>query len=400
MSKNTVVLAYSGGLDTSVAIQWLQENYGLEVVTVTVNAGQDDDFPKIKETALKSGAKEAYIIEAQIEFVNEFILPALKANALYERHYPLISSLTRPLIAKHVVEVAEKIGSSYVAHGCTGKGNDQVRFEISFAALNPGLKIIAPLRESKMSREEAIEYAEEKNIPIEVSKKSPYSIDENIWGRAIECGVLEDAWREPPEEIYKLTKNPTSLDTEPEYVEITFKDGKPVELNNKKIELIELIRKIGEIAGSHGFGRIDMIENRFVGIKSREIYEAPSALSLIIAHQDLEKLTMEKDLYHFKEMVESRFAELIYNGYWHSPLREALDSFINKSQENTTGTVRLKFFKGNCSVVGRKSEKSLYDLSLASYEKGKDSFSHDSAKGFIDIIKLPIALWAKKKKKV
>ncbi len=397
MGKDKVVLAYSGGLDTSVAIKWLEEKYNLDVIAVTVDVGQIEELDKIRERGLKIGAKDFYLIDAKEEFAQDFILKALKANALYEGKYPLVSSLSRPLIAKHLVKVAEKVKASFVAHGCTGKGNDQVRFEVSIVALNPELKIIAPIREWKMSRQEAIEYAQKHDIPVEVTKKSPYSVDENLWGRTIECGILEDPWLEPPEEAFKLTVAPEQASEKPKYLEIAFEKGKPVALNGKNLPLIKIINQVNKIAGESGFGRVDMIENRLVGIKSREVYEVPGALSLITAHCDLEDLTLERELLHFKSRMEIKYAELIYYGLWYSPLKEALDAFFEKTQESVSGTVKLKYYKGSCQVVGRKSEKALYDYSLATYEKREDLFSHDSAKGFIELFGLPIKTWAKKK---
>lgn len=408
--KDKVVLAYSGGLDTSVAIKWLQEKYDLEVIALAVDVGQaqpslagsskqSDSLETIRQKALKTGAVESIVIDAREEFATDFILPALKANALYEGKYPLVSALSRPLIAKHLVETAESKGASYIAHGCTGKGNDQVRFEVSAAALNPSLKVIAPIREWKMSREEALDYAVKHGVPVEVTKQSPYSIDENLWGRTAECGVLEDPWLEPPDEVYQRTVGVNESPDEFEYLEIGFEAGAPKILNGCPLSLVELVQTVDEVAGHHGFGRVDMIENRLVGIKSREIYEVGGALALITAHRDLEDLTLERDLLHYKAGIEQKYAELVYYGLWYSPLKQALDAFIERTQENVSGTVRLKLHKGNCWVAGRQSDRALYDYKLATYEKAADEFGHDSAKGFVELWGLPTKVWAKKQKK-
>lgn len=392
-----VVLAYSGGLDTLVCIKWLQEKYNAEVITLAADVGEGKDMEFIKQKALKIGAIKSYVVDAKKDFVENFIWPALKANALYEKKYPLTASLSRPLIAKMLVYVAEKEGADAVAHGCTGKGNDQVRLDVSLTALNPKLKIIAPVREWPMSREEEIEYAKQHNIPVPVGKENPFSIDENLWGRSIECGVLEDPWNEPPEEAFAMTVSPRKAPDIPEYIEITFEKGIPVALNGKDLNGAALIAELNKIAGKHGVGRIDHIENRLVGIKSREIYECPGAVVLITAHQDLESLTLTGETLHFKMGIEHRYAELIYNGLWYSQLKEAIDAFINSTQENVTGSVRLKLFKGTCSVVGRKSEYSLYDYGLATYDKN-DSFDHKSAEGFIKLWGLPTKVYATVKK--
>jgi len=398
VGKEKIVLAYSGGLDTSIAIKWLQEEYKCDVVALAVDVGQGGDLKAVKDKALKIGAIESYVVDARDEFVNEYALPALKANALYEGKYPLVSALSRPLIAKLQVELAESEGAKYVAHGCTGKGNDQVRFEVSIGALNPELKIVAPLREWTLSREEAMIYAKKNNIPVPTSKERPYSIDENLWGRAIECGILEDPWNEPPDDIYELTSDIDKTPAEPTYMEIEFAKGIPVSINGEKKGMVSIIDEVGKVAGMNGWGRLDMIENRLVGIKSREVYEAPAALALIEAHRSLEDLTLERDLLHYKALIEQKYADLVYFGLWFSPLKKALDAFIEETQKSVTGTVRLKLNKGTCQVVGRKSEESLYDYSLATYETG-DQFSHQSAKGFIDLWGLPVKVWAKKHKK-
>lgn len=387
--NDKILLAYSGGLDTSVAIHWLKENYGCDVVTVTVDVGQSDDLKDAMRRAKAIGASRAWLVDAKKEFVEEYVLPALKANALYEGNYPLGTAIARPLIVKKLVEMANRLGANTIAHGCTGKGNDQVRFEVSIMALAPEKAILAPTRDWKMSREEEIEYAKHHGIPIPVSVEKPYSIDESIWGRAIECGVLEDPWAEPPEDIFEWTKGIHEAPDTPEYVEIGFVQGKPVSLNGTEMTLLDLITKLNELAGKHGVGRIDHIENRLVGIKSREVYEAPAATVLIKAHQDLESLVMTKDLMHYKRVVEQHYADLVYNGLWFSPLKEALDAFIDKTQEHVTGTVKVKLFKGSAVVVGRTSPYSLYSPSLSTYAKG-DEFDHSAAKGFIYVWGLPL----------
>ncbi len=384
-----ILLAYSGGLDTSVAIHWLKEQYGCEVVAVTVDVGQSDDLKDAMRRARAIGASRAWMVDAKKEFVEHYVLPALKANALYEGNYPLGTAVARPVIVAKLVEMARRLGADTIAHGCTGKGNDQVRFEVSIMALAPDIGILAPTRDWNMSREEEIEYAKRNGIPIPVTVEAPYSIDESIWGRAIECGVLEDAWIEPPEDIFGWTKGAAQSPDTPEYLEIGFLEGKPVSLNGREMDLLDLISKLNEVAGNHGVGRIDHIENRLVGIKSREVYEAPAAVVLIKAHQDLESLVMTKDLLHYKKIMEQHYADLVYNGLWFSPLKEALDAFVEKSQQNVTGTVRLKLFKGSAVVVGRSSPYSMYTTSLSTYEKG-DAFDHSAAKGFIYVWGLPL----------
>ncbi|OGS42625.1 MAG: argininosuccinate synthase [Euryarchaeota archaeon RBG_16_62_10] len=387
--KDKILLAYSGGLDTSVAIHWLKEKYGCDVVAVTIDVGQSDDLKDAMRRAKAIGASRSWVIDAKKEFVEEYVLPALKANALYEGNYPLGTAIARPLMVKKLVNMAKKLECGAIAHGCTGKGNDQVRFEVSIMALAPEMNIIAPTRDWKMSREEEISYANEHGIPVPVSVEAPYSIDESIWSRAIECGVLEDAWIEPPEDIFEWTKGSGKSPDHAEYIEIGFYHGKPVSLNGAQMPLLDLIYKLNEIAGNHGVGRIDHIENRLVGIKSREVYEAPAATVLIKAHQDLESLVMTKDLLHYKKVVEQHYADLVYNGLWFSPLKEALDVFIEKTQELVTGTVKLKLFKGSAVVVGRESTFSLYNTSLSTYDKG-DAFDHSAAKGFIYVWGLPL----------
>ncbi|MCA1038818.1 argininosuccinate synthase [Bacillus infantis] len=387
MSNQKVVLAYSGGLDTSVAIKWLGDQ-GYSVVACCLDVGEGKDLKFIQEKALKVGAVQSYVLDVKEEFANEYALAALQAHALYEGKYPLVSALSRPLIAKKLVEVAEKEGAVAVAHGCTGKGNDQVRFEVSIQALNPDLKVLAPVREWKWSREEEIQYAKDNNIPIPINLDSPFSIDQNLWGRSNECGILEDPWAAPPEEAYDLT---TSLDytpDTPDIVEIEFSKGVPVSLNGKAYPLSELILELNLMAGKHGVGRIDHVENRLVGIKSREVYECPGAMTLIKAHKELEDLTLVKELAHFKPVIEKKLTELIYEGLWFSPLKKALTAFLEETQKHVTGTVRVKLFKGHSIVEGRKSPYSLYDEKLATYTS-EDEFDHNAAVGFIQLWGLP-----------
>lgn len=383
-----VVLAYSGGLDTSVAIKWLK-NKGYDVIAYMADVGQGSDYGTYKTRALKTGAIKVIIDDLKQEFVNDFVFKALKANAIYESGYLLATALSRPVIAKGLAETAEKEKAEYVAHGCTGKGNDQVRFEVTVKALNPKLKIIAPVREWELkTRSEEIEYAKDNNIPIDTTKKKPYSIDVNLWGISIESGKLEDPYYEPDEDIYYLTKGVNEAAAKPAYLEVEFKKGIPVKLNGKAMTGVNLIAKIAKIAGDAGVGRSDMIENRLVGIKSREIYEAPAGWVLYNAHKALESLVFDRELAHFKDMVSLKYSELVYYGLWYSPLREAIDKFIDNTQKYVDGTVRLKLHKGNCSVVGRKSPHSLYKKELATYEEG-DKFDQSLAKGFIELWGLP-----------
>lgn len=386
--QKKVLLAYSGGLDTSVAIHWLKEKYGCEVIAVTVDVGQSDDLKDAMRRAKAIGASRAWIIDAKKEFAKDYILPAIKANALYEGNYPLGTALARPLMAEKLVEMARRFGADTIAHGCTGKGNDQVRFEVSIMALAPDISILAPTRDWNMTREEEIAYAKKNSVPIPVTTEKPYSIDESIWSRAIECGILEDAWVEPPEDIFEWTAGYESAAVTPEYVEIGFLEGVPVSLNGVSVEPMDMIETLNDIAGRHGVGRIDHIENRLVGIKSREIYEAPAAVVLTKAHQDLESLVMPKDMLHYKRGMEQHYANTIYDGLWFSPLRRAMAAFIDKTQENVTGTVRVRLFKGSAVVVGRESPYSLYDTALSTYDKG-DLFDHSAAKGFIYVWGLP-----------
>jgi argininosuccinate synthase len=390
MSKPKVVLAYSGGLDTSVAIKWLQEK-GYDVVACCLDVGEGKDLEFIKEKALKVGAVQSYIIDAKKEFAEEYALIALQAHTLYEGKYPLVSALSRPLIAKKLVEIAEKTGAVAVAHGCTGKGNDQVRFEVSIKALNPELEVLAPVREWKWSREEEIEYAKQHDIPIPIDLDSPYSIDQNLWGRSNECGVLEDPWAAPPEDAYELTSSIENAPDEADIIEIEFEQGVPVAVNGQRMQLDELILKLNALAGKHGVGRIDHVENRLVGIKSREVYECPAAMTLIKAHKELEDLTQVKEVAHFKPLIEQKLAELIYNGLWFSPLKSALEAFLKETQKYVTGTVRVKLYKGHAIVEGRKSPYSLYDEKLATYTQ-EDSFDHEAAVGFIKLFGLPTAV--------
>ncbi|MFP5112186.1 argininosuccinate synthase [Bacillaceae bacterium C204] len=388
MTKEKIVLAYSGGLDTSVSVKWIQEKYGYDVIALGLDVGEGKDLEAIKNKALNVGAIKAYMIDAKELLAKEYILPALKANCLYEGKYPLSSALSRPLISKLLVEVAEKEGAAAVAHGCTGKGNDQVRFEVSIQALNPSLKVVAPVREWGMTRDEEIEYAEENGIPIPVDLDNPFSIDANIWGRACEAGVLENPWAEAPEAAFDWT-NPIELTPDTaEYVEIEFEQGVPVALNGEKLPLVQLIETLNALGGKHGVGRIDHIENRLVGIKSREVYENPAALILINAHKELEFLTLTREVSQFKTQVEQQMAKIIYEGLWYSPIKPALDAFINETQKTVTGTIRVKLHKGNHTVVGRKSPYSLYNEELATYSKG-DAFDHNAAVGFIKIWGLP-----------
>ena len=391
--KEKVILAYSGGVDTSVAIKWLQEKYKVDVIAVTIDVGNEKDFKAVRQKALKTGAVKALVIDAKELFVNYFLFPALQANALYEGQYPLATALSRPLMAKLLVDAAQEEKASAIAHGCTGKGNDQVRFEVSINALAPQMKIIAPAREWGMTREETIKYAQKHEIPIPVTKKSPYSIDENLWGKSIECGALEDPWTEPPADVYTWTKNADEAPDKPQYIEIGFEKGVPVSLDGKKMGGIALIQKMNVICGRHGIGRIDHIENRVVGIKSREIYEAPAAVTLIQAHQALEAMTMSKDQLRFKQKVAIEYADLIYNGLWFSQLNRDLSAYILSSQRYVSGTVRVKLFKGHVTVVGRKSPYSLYNLSLATYDKG-DKFNQKAAEGFIHLWGLPVTTQA------
>lgn len=388
MSKEKIVLAYSGGLDTSVAIKWLQDKYNYDVIAVGLDVGEGKDLEFVKNKAIDVGAIKSYSVDAKQLFAEDFVLPALKANVMYEDKYPLVSALSRPLIAKVLVDIAEKEGAVAVAHGCTGKGNDQVRFDVAFTALNPDLKIVAPVREWKMTRDEEIKYAQSHGIPIPIDLDSPYSVDQNLWGRANECGILEDPWAEAPEDAFELTAAPEDAPDKPEIIEIEFKQGKPVAINGKEYPLHELILELNEIAGKHGVGRIDHVENRLVGIKSREIYEAPAAITLINAHREIETITLPREVTKFKPVVEQQLEQAIYDGLWFTQLTDALKAFIEETQKYVNGIARVKLYKGQAFVVGRKSENSLYDYDLATYNKG-DQFDHDAALGFIKLWGLP-----------
>ncbi len=386
--SDKVVLAYSGGVDTSVAIKWVPEHYGMEVITLTVDIGNVPDLEAIKQKAEKLGVKKAIVIDAREEFVKDYCWPALQANALYEGAYPLATALGRPLIAKLMAEVALENQAAAVSHGCTGKGNDQVRLDIGINTLAPNLKIIAPAREWGMTREETIKYAQDNGIPIPVTKKNPYSIDENLWGRAVECGTLEDPWNEPPEDAFIWTKSPEKTPDKPTYVEIGFEQGIPVSLDGRTMDGISLISQLNRIAGENGVGRIDHIENRLVGIKSREVYEAPAPLVLIQAHMALEEMNLTKPQLRFKQKVAVEYSDLIYNGLWFSAMHQDLAAYVQSTQRFITGTVRVKLFKGTSMVVGRKSPYSLYSYNLATYDKG-DTFDQSHSVGFIQLWGLP-----------
>lgn len=393
MEKEKVVLAYSGGLDTSVSVKWLQEKYGYDVIALGLDVGEGKDLASIQQKALDVGAIKAIMIDAKELLAKDYILPALKSNAMYEGKYPLSSALSRPLISRLLVEVAEQEGAVAVAHGCTGKGNDQVRFEVSIQALNPNLKVVAPVREWGMTRDEEIEYAAKHNIPIPVDLDNPFSIDANIWGRACEAGVLENPWNEAPEAAFAWT-NPIELTPDKaEYIEITFEKGVPVALNDKIMDLVPLIEELNDIGGKHGVGRIDHIENRLVGIKSREVYENPAALILIQAHKELEFLTLPREVTQFKATIDQQMAKVIYEGLWYSPLVNALLAFVEESQNKVSGKIRVKLQKGNHTVVGRQSTNSLYNEELATYSKG-DMFDHNAAVGFIKLWGLPTKVYA------
>ncbi|EAE4186452.1 argininosuccinate synthase, partial [Listeria monocytogenes] len=393
-----IVLAYSGGLDTSVAIQWLVES-GYEVIACCLDVGEGKNLDFIKEKAITVGASESYTIDAKEEFAEDFALIALQAHAYYEGKYPLISALSRPLIAKKLVEVARQEGASAIAHGCTGKGNDQVRFEVAIHALAPDLKVVSPVRDWKWSREEEINYAKEHNIPVPIDLDNPFSIDQNLWGRSNECGVLENPWTTPPEAAYDLTVSLEDAPDTPDIVEITFDAGIPISLNGENMSLANLILTLNEIAGKHGVGRIDHIENRLVGIKSREVYECPAAVTLITAHKELEDLTFVREVAHFKPIIEQKISETIYNGLWFSPLTEALVAFLKSTQKFVNGTIRVKLFKGHAIVEGRKSPNSLYDENLATYTSS-DTFDQDAAVGFIKLWGLPTKVSAEVNSKV
>jgi argininosuccinate synthase len=390
-----VVLAYSGGLDTSVAIGWIAEETGAEVVAVAVDVGQGgEDLETIRQRALACGAVEAVVTDARDEYAAQYCLPALQVNALYMDRYPLVSALSRPLIVKHLVAAAKYHGASTVAHGCTGKGNDQVRFEVGIGALGPDLRVIAPVRDYAWTREKAIAYAEERGLPIDVTKRSPFSIDQNLWGRAVETGFLEDLWNAPTKDVYSYTSDPTEWKA-PDALVITFESGVPVAIDGVPVTVLEAIQQLNARAGAHGVGLLDMVEDRLVGIKSREIYEAPGAIALITAHQELENVTVERDLARYKRSVEQRWTELVYDGLWFSPLKRALDAFVADSQRHVTGEIRIELVGGRATVTGRRSQQSLYDFNLATYDAG-DTFDQSLAKGFVQLWGLPSKLAARR----
>ena len=389
-----IVLAYSGGLDTSVAIPWLKEKYAAEVIAVTLDLGQGSELNQVRERAIAAGAARCHVLDVREEFARDYILPALQADALYEERYPLATALGRPLIAKKLVEIAQMENAAAIAHGCTGKGNDQVRIDVSARAIDPRVTVIAPAREWEMTRSDEIEYARARNVAVPATNENPYSTDRNLWGRSIECGVLEDPWAEPPDDIYTLTKSPAGAPDLPAYVQIEWQNGVPVAVSGVEMSLVELIASLETIAGVHGVGRIDMVENRVVGIKSREIYEAPAALLLHTAHREIEGLVVPKDLQRLKQRLSQEYADLVYNGLWFSHTRAAIDAFMQSIQQRVTGTIRLKLFKGDCRVVGRKSPFALYDQGLATYDEG-DTFDHTAAEGFIKIWGLPVETAAK-----
>jgi len=389
-----VVLAYSGGLDTSVAVRWMREEWDVEVVALAVDVGQGEDFDAVRERALAAGAVDAHVVDARREFADVYVSRAIRANALYEGKYPLVSALSRPLIAHHLVQTARAVGADAVAHGCTGKGNDQVRFEVSSRALAPDLDVLAPVREWGMTRDDCIDYAERYEIPITATREKPYSIDENLWGRAIECGAIEDPWAPPPEDIYTLT-SPPAAGLERSSVVVAYEQGVPVSVDDAALALDDLVTTMNGRVGPYGWGVVDMVENRRVGIKSREIYECPGALALIMGHADLESITLERDLMREKQRLEIRYAELIYDGLWFSPLREALDAFVESSQRHVTGEVRLTLQPGRCAVGGRRAERPLYDYALATYE-AEDQFRHEDAAGFVRLWGLGLETWARR----
>jgi argininosuccinate synthase len=400
MSKNKIVVAYSGGLDTSVMVHWLKNNFDAEIITFTGDLGQTKELSGLKEKALKSGASKVYIQDLRKEFLEEYVYPSLKAGAMYEDAYPMATSIGRPLLAKALVDVALKEGANMVSHGCTGKGNDQVRFEVSVGALAPDLKIIAPLREWEFkSREEEIDYAKKNNIPVAATKENPYSIDENLWGTSIECGVLEDPMVSPPDDAFQSTLSPENANDSGDDVSIEFVEGIPIAINGQEMESISLVKFLNAVGEKNAIGRIDLVENRLVGIKSREVYEAPAASILHFAHKELERLTLEKSVMHYKSIVAHEFSNLIYNGLWFSPLREALSAFVDKTQERVTGLVQVKLYKGTLRVMGRTSPYSLYDPALATYT-AEDQFDHKASEGFIKIYGLPLKTYNRVTQKV
>ena len=385
-----VVLAYSGGLDTSVAVRWMIENLGVEVICVSANIGQAGTLEGNREKALGAGATAYEELDLRAEFADEYLAPVIKANALYENRYPLVSALSRPLIVKHQVEVARRYGADGIAHGCTGKGNDQVRFEVSSMALAPDLELVAPVRNWGFTREDSIAYAAQHHIPVSATKEKLYSIDDNLWGRAIECGEMEDPWAQPPDGVWQLT---VATATEPREVVVAFERGVPVALDGAALPLHEIITSLNTTVGAYGWGRLDMVENRRVGIKSRETYEAPGALAIMLAHADLESITVERDLQRHKIGLEHRYAELVYDGLWFSPLKQALDAFVDSSQRFVTGEVRLGLEPGRCFVVGRRAPESLYDYGLATYDSA-DRFRHADSEGFVQLWGLSVKTWS------
>ena len=397
MSKEKCVLAYSGGLDTSVAIKWIAEKYNVDIIAVAVDVGEERDYEAIRVKGEKTGAIESLVVDARDEFYSDYITKAIQSNLMYEHKYPAFTALARPLLAQKQVEVALDRGAKYLAHGCTGKGNDQVRFEVTYAALAPEIEVIAPAREWGMTREEEIDYAEKNGIPVPMTKKSPYSTDTNLWGRSIECGVIEDPSKEAPDDAWVWTVSPQDAPDQPTYVTIDFEQGVPVALDGQKMKGAEMVGKLNQIAGANGVGRVNMMENRLVGIKSRELYETPAATVLLAAHRDLESLCLDRETYHFKPGLELRWSELVYYGLWFTPLRDAIDAFIAETQKTVTGKVTVKLYKGNCEAVARESEYSLYDFSLASYGEA-DVFDQSKSKGFIDIWALPAKVAAAMKR--
>ena len=392
LAGKKVVLAYSGGLDTSVCVKWLEQQ-GATPYALYLDLGQGEPATDVRAKALKIGAADAFVRDAKAEFCEEYVAPAIKANALYGGKYPLFTALGRPLIAKKLVEAAREVGATHIAHGSTGKGNDQVRFDVTTASIAPDLTVVAPVRDWNMSRPEEMEYAERHGIPVPTTKESPYSVDENLWGRSIEAGPLEDPDHEPTRDVFELTAAPEEAPNEPRYVEIGFEAGLPVSLDGQEMALVELIATLNDVVGAHGVGRIDMIEDRLVGIKSREIYEAPAALAIIQAHRELESLTLTKDVLRFKATIEQRYAELTYDGLWFTPLKAALDAFVEETQKTVTGTVRLKLYKGSSTIAGRTAPRALYDKDLATYDPNS-TFDEAAAAGFISLWGLPARQWA------